>query len=397
MGHGFFLNGNAGQVLVIGDVLGFGIYQQVPLTLGGGNHFGGKIGVDHLVIAAGGVGQQGQGECLGIGQELDAVAVHAGDQAVTGGDDGFRLIHFKQIHHQLLVGLPLGHQLAVGGGVAHVGEGHQGVPCLDGPALADLDGGDDACVGSGVPGAVDVQLAGTKALDLYFIAHGVIIIFDDDRDVACKAQGHLAPGLRAVGKFDGDSSTNGHGFLNRQVHSHQAVQTQHRQSAVIQHHILNGLALFGIENFDSAASQGGDGGIGVLFGFFFNFLRQNVQGILDFCDGGHDSNPVHGGDCLTLGNSLAVFHQESGKLDSGRDLHVNGVFFRQLAAADELGVDGSHLNGAGEDAGLGAVLFGFAFGNKGHGRQHSHHRHRTDGGDDAFQFGFLCFIHSYPP
>ena len=195
-------------------------------------------------------------------QQLGAVLIDSGDRAAFGCGNGFGLIHFEQIHHQIFIFLPLADEPAIGCGVAYIAELHEGLSCLQLVADADIDAVYSARIGGGVPGIIDIQLSGAKnrsisGSDLNGVTHRIVVIFHRNGHAAGKVPDDFAVCGCAVGESHSDSGAGSKGRLAFQIHCHDSVQTEHCQSTVLQHNVLYGITLFGIQDLDGAAGQRG--------------------------------------------------------------------------------------------------------------------------------------------
>ena len=321
-------------------------------------------------------------------QQMGAVLIHAGDQAVTGGGDDAAVVHLEQLLHQLLVFPVLVGQVFHLGGEIGVRQGKQGGTGGNGLFLLGGDGGDGAGEGGGPPGVVDVQFAAAHPVaviggDDDLFADGIALVLHRHDDLAVQVGFHTARHLRVIGQGDADAFAGGDVHVPLDLHSHQAVQAQHGQRAVFQHHILHAVARFRVDHLHPAAGIGGDVAADGLVPHGLDLIAQVLQRFGNFGDGGHDGDLIHHCQRSSLCDGVAVFHQKL------RDLHTagNGHVLRgsgfQGAAAPEGAADGAGLHGAGEDAGNRAVLLRVVLCHQGHDGQ-KQHQHRQAAPDNVF-------------
>ena len=258
--------------------------------------------------------------------------INAGDHAVTGGGDGFGLIHLEQLQHQILVFLPLANELPVGCGIAHIAQNHDGFSGTQLITDAYFDTVYRTCVGCCVPMTVNVQFAGADRGTvfrsyLHSITHSIGIILHRNGHFACKIFGDLTGNCGAIRKSHCDNRANRQCGFCFKIHCHQTIQAKDCQSAMLQHHTLYRFPFLGIEDLDDTACQSGHRFFTIYITCFFNLFGQIFQGFLHPGDGRHNRYPVYGGNGSTFCDCIAVSDKEFFQLHGGGDRNGNRIVF----------------------------------------------------------------------
>ena len=288
------------------------------------------------------------------------------------------------------------HQMLILGGVAGIGQRHQGLTGGDLLTNTDGDPGHGAGVGEGIPGAVNVQRSGAQVRTVFqgyldSLLWGIVLVLHGDGKLSLNVGFHGAGDLGAVLQGDDNRGVNGQIRVCLHLNRHFVVQGQHRQGTVFQHYIGNQIIFLGVNHLYRARGQGGDGGgCGIGTGGA-DFIGQVVQRFLNLGDGVHHTDPVHGGNGLPFRDAVAIAYQVL------RDFHIRGdvqaqrPFPGEQAAAQNLGFQLLTGDLAGENGCLGGIIC--AAGRHGHYRQQNHQGGGTAPGDVTPPLLFELFFH----
>ena len=290
---------------------------------------------------------------------MDAVLLNTGDQAGTGCVDGLALIHPEQPEHQLLILLMLTGQrdsLGVGGGMGQIKQHIFSVGHL---LRVDPDPVDNAGIGDGFPGVVNVQNAlpdgGIVHKDGDGLAHRITLILNCDGQNAVQIGLYPSGDDAVIGQTNLHSRTGGQWRGNLQPDGHQTVQTKHGQCSVPKHYIGNSFPLMGKNLLDPATGKGEDFVRSICVFCFLHLFQQMVHGLLNGSDGAHDADPVDQCQRSAFLHKLAVGHQKFLQFDSGGEVDFGLIRRREGTASMKSGSDGALFHSSGENTGLGAV------------------------------------------
>ena len=305
---------------------------------------------------------------------MGGVFVNSRHHSVTGGGNHAAFVHFEQLLQQLLV-LPVGlGQRFPLGGVVRVLEGEQGRAGTQSLLRLGVDYGHRAREGRGVPGAVDFQNPLPRAGNGDSLAHLVALVFNGHHQLSAEVRFHPAGDFLAVRQGNDHRFPGGQGGVHGEPDAHLAVKAQHRQSPMLQHDGLHPVALLGVDQLHPAPGGGRNLRRRLLAGIGFHLFSHCGHGILNFCNGGHDADLVHGGKGVAFADKIPIFHKKF------RNFHIFGdgnilIFpgFQGSAAVDG-GADGARAYIGAEDTGLGAVLGLLLPGHQGHERQPQHNK-----------------------
>ena len=207
---------------------------------------------------------------------------------------------------------------------------------------------------------MDIQLSLAQVASVlrsqgHGFSHQVVIVFHRHRQGAFDVGFHTAGYLGSVGECHLHRLSHSQVRLALHLHRHFIIQRQHRQCAMLQHHIRHIVPFLGIENLHHTGRKGR-----YRLGSRFvagsgNLLRQVIQGFLDLGNGAHHTNRVHLGNGVPLGHHIPVFHQIPGQLHILRDGQRHSPLPGELTAADDLGLNILPLHLGRKDAGLGRI------------------------------------------
>ena len=224
--------------------------------------------------------------------------------------------------------------------------------------------------------------------------HFIIVVFHGDHHTAVQIALHPAEdGFSAV-KGDRNTvacSVSGGCF---QFHGHHAVQTQHSQGSVAQHHILHAVTGLGKDLLHPSAGNRLDRRGSFLIFCLGHLFPDVFHAVPDLDDGGHDADLVHRRHRVAFFYKITVFHQKLRNLHALGQFYVHGVSGGQGTAAPEAQFQIARLDGALQNTGHRTVCLRFTAGKQGHGCQQRNQCHNGDPGDVLFQLFLLRFLHN---
>ena len=324
---------------------------------------------------------------------MGAVFINTGNHSVTGGGNHAGFVHFEQLLQEFLV-FPVGFGKNFPlGGIIRVLEGEQRRPGIQGLLRLGIDGGHRAREGCSLPWAVDFQLSRANTGNGNGLAYRIALVRNRHHQLAAEVRFHPSGNFFSVRQSDGHSVSGGKVRACGEPDAQLAVQTQHRQSPMLQHDALHPVAFPGVDQFHPSA-----GGCGNLRGCFFvgigfHLFFHSGHGVPNFGDGGHDTDLVHSGKGVALADHIPVFHQKFGDFHIFRNRNILRLSGFQCASAVDGTLDGADGGVGAEDTGLRAVLGLLLPGHQRHERQPQHSKRQHTPEDVPLYRFLLRLVH----
>ena len=383
---------------VIGYLHGRAVIIQYPGIPFHGCRLGNKIGIAFRLGRTTGQEVQNPTFTFQITQQDGTVFLHAGDQALAGGIDSGILIQPEQLLHQIFVLLTLCHQNLKFRSKTGIFQGKQHISGGNLRLFLHMDMGNGAGNTGHIPLAVNVQFS--HAQFLVFRRNGnlcsglVALIFNGHHHSAIQTGLHIRIYLCTIFKSDSNPITGRNCRLGLDLHSHQAIQGNHRQGPMLQHHILNTVTSLAVNILHSAAGGSFNGVGNFCIPVLFNLLIQIIQRFLDLRDGAHHGYTVHFRHRIPFHDIIIVIHQEGFQLHTGRNGDLHPFLLFQRTAALHQGTDIPKLNFTRQDAGHGAIILRLFTGQHGHQRQEYHNCRHKSQCNILFDLLFQIFFHN---